>query len=346
MENRKYILVTGGAGYIGSHTVVELIRSGYIPVILDDFRNAERNVKERLEQITGQPILMIDAACQDTDKLRAVFSQYKFQGVVHFAADKAVGESVQDPLKYYDNNFNSLISVLRMMQEFGTRSLVFSSSCTVYGNPRNGTGHTEVTEASPLFQPESPYGYTKLVAEQIIRDWIAVNPVNNVILLRYFNPAGAHPSGLIGELPQGIPNNLLPYITQTALGIREKLTVFGSDYETADGTCVRDFIHVCDLADAHVKALDWLEKQEGGCLEVFNIGTGTGTSVLEIIHAFESVTGVPLNWEFGARRKGDVAEIYANVAKALEILGWHAKFTVEDAIRDAWHWENKRIAHV
>lgn len=346
MGNSKYILVTGGAGYIGSHTVVELIRSGLVPVILDDFRNAERSVKERLEQITGQPVLLVDAACQDTNKLRAAFLQYQFDGVIHFAADKAVGESVKDPLKYYDNNFNSLISVLRMMQEFGTKNLVFSSSCTVYGNPATDSGKTEVTEESPLYEPESPYGCTKLIAERIIRDWVIANPASRVTLLRYFNPIGAHPTGLIGELPQGIPNNLMPYLTQTALGLREKLVVFGNDYGTPDGTCVRDFIHVCDLAEAHVKALEWLEKQDASCVEVFNIGTGNGTSVLEIIHAFESMTGASLNWEFGPRRKGDVVEIYANTSKAANILNWKSKLTAADAIRDAWKWENKRLSHV
>lgn len=346
MGNSKYILVTGGAGYIGSHTVVELIRSGLVPVILDDFRNAERSVTERLEQITGQPVLLVDAACQDTERLRSAFAQYQFDGVIHFAADKAVGESVKDPLKYYDNNFNSLISVLRVMQEFGTKNLVFSSSCTVYGNPATDSGKTEVTEESPLYEPESPYGCTKLIAERIIRDWVIANPASRVTLLRYFNPIGAHPTGLIGELPQGIPNNLMPYLTQTALGLREKLVVFGNDYETPDGTCVRDFIHVCDLAEAHVKALEWLEKQDEGCVEVFNIGTGNGTSVLEIIHGFEAMTGVSLNWEFGPRRKGDVVEIYANTSKAANILNWKSKLTAADAIRDAWKWENKRLSHV
>lgn len=342
MEDKKHILVTGGAGYIGSHTVVELAKAGYIPVILDDFRNSKHFIIGNLQQIVGHEVLITEAACQDEKTLRSIFEKYGFYGVIHFAADKAVGESVLNPVKYYDNNLNSLLSVLKMMQEFKTPNLVFSSSCSVYGNPKGEKGKTAVFEGLTDLRPESPYGNTKLICEQIIRSWIAINPSCNAALLRYFNPIGAHPSGLIGEFPQGIPNNLVPYITQTASGVREKLVVFGNDYNTIDGTCVRDYIHVCDLAAAHVKSIAWLEKQPNpGKAEIFNIGTGKGSSVLEIISAFEKCTGKPLNWEFGPRRSGDVAEIYANTQKAETELAWKSQFSVDDAIQDAWRWENK-----
>lgn len=341
MENSRHILVTGGAGYIGSHTVVKLIEAGFTPVILDDFRNSRHFIIDRLKKITGHEIIVIDAACQDEKILREAFEKYAFHGVIHFAADKAVGESVQDPLKYYDNNLNSLVTVLKMIQAFHTPSLVFSSSCSVYGNPRQENGQRAVFEHSAV-QPESPYGNTKLICEQIIRHWGESKASCKVALLRYFNPIGAHHSGQIGEFPQGIPNNLLPYITQTAFGIREQLTVFGNDYETVDGTCVRDYIHVSDLADAHVRAIHWLEEQPVGTQEIFNVGTGKGTSVLEMIAAFEACTGEKLNWAFGPRRSGDVAEIYADTSKAENLLAWKSQFTIADAIRDAWRWENQR----
>ncbi|MDD2984246.1 MAG: UDP-glucose 4-epimerase GalE [Crocinitomicaceae bacterium] len=339
---QKHILVTGGAGFIGSHTVVELIEAGYTPVIIDDFRNSERFIPERLEKLTNQKIIAVDAACQDVEVLDSLFSKYNFEGVIHFAADKAVGESVSDPLKYYDNNLSSLISILRMMDKYNTKSLVFSSSCTVYGNPKSTTGKSVVTEDSIHLNPDSPYGNTKLIGEQILQDWIASSSRSNVALLRYFNPIGAHASGEIGELPQGIPNNLLPYITQTAVGIREKLTVFGNDYDTEDGTCIRDYIHVCDLADAHVSAIKWLDLQTNPGIEIFNIGTGKGTSVLEMVQAFEKVIGKPLSWEYGPKRSGDIPEIYANPIKAKEMLQWESKFSIFQAIEDAWRWENNR----
>lgn len=341
-EIQKYILVTGGAGYIGSHTVVELINAGFTPVILDDFRNSQRFIPERLEKLIGQAITCVDAACQDLKVLEELFAKYQFEGVIHFAADKAVGESVQDPLKYYDNNLSSLISILRMMQKYETKSLVFSSSCTVYGNPKSTTGKSIVTEDSVHLNPDSPYGNTKLIGEQILIDWVVSNPKSNVALLRYFNPIGAHPSGEIGELPQGIPNNLLPYITQTGVGIREQLTVFGKDYDTHDGTCIRDYIHVCDLAEAHVAAIRWLNNQTKSGVEIFNIGTGNGTSVLEMIQAFEKVTQKPLNWIYGPKRKGDIPEIFANPTKAKDILEWKSKYSIFQAIEDAWRWENNR----
>lgn len=342
MESSKYILVTGGAGYIGSHTVVELVNAGYEPVILDDFRNAKSFIIENIQKILGRNIKLVNAACQDEDTLRNVFQKYNFQGVIHFAADKAVGESVKNPLKYYDNNLSGLISILKMMEEFKTPSLVFSSSCSVYGNPILEEGVYGVDETIKDLNPESPYANSKLICEQIIQDWIASNLVSNATLLRYFNPIGAHNSGLIGELPQGIPNNLLPYITQTAVGIRKSLTVFGNDYSTADGTCIRDYIHVTDLAVAHVKAIEWLENQNSGTVEIFNVGTGKGSSVLEVIEIFEKTANQKLNWEFGPRREGDVEEIFANPEKIENILGWKSQFNVEDAILDAWNWENKR----
>ncbi len=340
--NQKYILVTGGAGFIGSHTVVELINAGYVPVIIDDFRNSERFIPEKLEKLTNQKITFVDAACQDLKILEELFVQYSFEGVIHFAADKAVGESVKDPLKYYDNNLSGLIAILRMLDKFEVKSFVFSSSCTVYGNPKNTSGKTEVTEDTLHLNPDSPYGNTKLIGEQILRDWSASNPQSKVALLRYFNPIGAHPSGEIGELPQGIPNNLLPFITQTAVGIREQLTIFGNDYDTEDGTCIRDYIHVCDLASAHVSAINWLNSKNTSGIEVFNIGTGKGTSVLEMVEAFEKITNKPLNWAYGPKREGDIPEIFANPEKAKNMLQWESKFTIYQAIEDAWRWEINR----
>lgn len=342
MEIPKNILVTGGAGFIGSHTVVELVNAGYEPIILDDFRNAKSFIVENIEIILGRKIELFSAACQDEKAIREVFQKYNFHGVIHFAADKAVGESMNNPLKYYDNNLAGLVAVLKMMEEFKTPSLVFSSSCSVYGNPRLPEGIRGVDESIEVLKPESPYANTKLICEQIIKDWIASNQTCKASLLRYFNPIGAHKSGLIGELPQGIPNNLLPYITQTAVGIRKSLTVFGNDYSTADGTCIRDYIHVTDLAVAHVKALDWLANQTEGIVEIFNVGTGKGSSVLEVIEVFEIATKQKLNWTFGLRREGDVEEIFANPSKIELKLGWKSELTIEDAVNDAWNWEIKR----
>jgi UDP-glucose 4-epimerase len=335
----KYILVTGGAGYIGSHTVVSLVENGYKPVILDDFRNANRIVINGLKQIIGYHPEIVEIDVCDDNGLRTVFEKYNFDGVIHFAAYKAVGESVQDPLKYYQNNLQGLVNVLSKMIEFNVKNFVFSSSCTVYGEP---VGITEMTEESPKNLPNSPYGWTKWIGEQIIEDTFKANPQLKFMSLRYFNPVGAHKSLLIGEFPIGKPNNLLPYITQTAIGKQERLTVFGNDYATVDGTCIRDYIHVVDLAFAHVKAISFLESQLS-CLEIINIGTGKGSSVLEIIQAFEKETGQKLNWVFGPRREGDVTEVYANASKAKNVLGWEAKQTIKDAVIDAWNWE-KRLA--
>jgi UDP-glucose 4-epimerase len=337
----KYILVTGGAGYIGSHTVVSLVENGYTPIILDDFRNANRIVIEGLSQIIGEKPTIVEIDVCDDKGLRAVFEKYNFEGVIHFAAHKAVGESVLDPLKYYQNNLQGLVNVLSKMIEFNVNNFVFSSSCTVYGEP---VGITEMTEESPKNLPNSPYGWTKWIGEQIIEDTFRANPQLKLMSLRYFNPVGAHKSLLIGEFPIGKPNNLLPYITQTAIGKQERLTVFGNDYSTTDGTCIRDYIHVVDLAFAHVKAISFLESQSS-CLEIINIGTGKGSSVLEIIQAFEKETGQKLNWVFGPRREGDVTEVYANASKAKDVLGWEAKLTIKDAVVDAWNWEKRLAGH-
>lgn len=332
----KYVLVTGGAGYIGSHTVVALVENGYTPIILDDFRNANRIVLDGLTKILGFLPEIIEVDVCDDKALRAIFQKYSFEGIIHFAAYKAVGESVQNPLKYYQNNLSGLINVLNKMLEFGIKNLVFSSSCTVYGEPKE---LKEVSEDSPKNLPSSPYGYTKWIGEQIMEDTFLAHPELCLINLRYFNPVGAHKSSFIGEFPLGKPSNLLPFVTQTAIGKQDILTVFGNDYPTRDGTCIRDYIHVMDLAEAHVKALAFLEGNKKGCLEAVNIGTGKGTSVLEIISCFEEVSKCKLNWSFGPKREGDVVEIFANCDKASNLLGWKSKLSINDAVIDAWKWE-------
>ena len=332
----KYVLVTGGAGYIGSHTVVALVENGYTPIILDDFRNANRIVLDGLTKILGFLPEIIEVDVCDDNALRAIFQKYSFEGIIHFAAYKAVGESVQNPLKYYQNNLSGLINILNKMLEFGVKNLVFSSSCTVYGEPKE---LKEVSEDSPKNLPSSPYGYTKWIGEQIMEDTFLAHPELCLINLRYFNPVGAHKSSFIGEFPLGKPSNLLPFVTQTAVGKQDFLTVFGNDYPTRDGTCIRDYIHVMDLAEAHVKALSFLEGHKKGCLEAVNIGTGKGTSVLEIISCFEEVSKCKLNWSFGPKREGDVVEIFANCDKASNLLGWKSKLSINDAVIDAWKWE-------
>jgi UDP-glucose 4-epimerase len=332
----KYVLVTGGAGYIGSHTVISLVENGYTPIILDDFRNANRVVMDGLTKILGFLPEIIEVDVCDDNALRAIFQKYSFEGIIHFAAYKAVGESVQNPLKYYQNNLSGLINILNKMFEFGVKNLVFSSSCTVYGEPKE---IKEVMEDSPKSLPSSPYGYTKWIGEQIIEDTFLAHPELCLINLRYFNPVGAHKSSFIGEFPLGKPSNLLPFVTQTAAGKQDFLTVFGNDYPTRDGTCIRDYIHVMDLAEAHVKALGFLGDHKKGCLEAVNIGTGKGTSVLEIISCFEEVSRCKLNWSFGPKREGDVVEIFANCDKASNLLGWKAKRSTNDAVIDAWNWE-------
>ena len=331
------VLVTGGAGYIGSHTVVELQNNGYEVIIVDNLSNSRAEVVDSIEQITGIRPAFEKVDCLDYEGMDAVFAKYPgIQGVIHFAASKAVGESVEKPLKYYRNNLVSLINLLELMPKHNVQGIIFSSSCTVYGQP----DVLPVTEAAPIKKAESPYGNTKQVNEEIIRDTVASGAPIRAILLRYFNPIGAHPSALIGELPNGVPQNLIPYLTQTAMGIREKLSVFGDDYDTPDGSCIRDYIYVVDLAKAHVIAMNRiLENKQKENVEVFNVGTGRGLSVLELIHAFESATGVKLNYQIVGRRAGDIVKVWADPSYANNELGWKAEATIEDTLRSAWNWQ-------
>ena len=334
---KKRILVTGGTGYIGSHTVVELQNNGYEVIIVDNLSNSRAEVVGSIEQITGIRPAFEKVDCLDYEGMDAVFAKYPgIQGVIHFAASKAVGESVEKPLKYYRNNLVSLINLLELMPKHNVQGIIFSSSCTVYGQP----DVLPVTEAAPIKKAESPYGNTKQVNEEIIRDTVASGAPIRAILLRYFNPIGAHPSALIGELPNGVPQNLIPYLTQTAMGIREKLSVFGDDYDTPDGSCIRDYIYVVDLAKAHVIAMNRiLENKQKENVEVFNVGTGRGLSVLELIHAFESATGVKLNYQIVGRRAGDIVKVWADPSYANNELGWKAEATIEDTLRSAWNWQ-------
>jgi UDP-glucose 4-epimerase len=331
------ILVTGGAGFIGSHTVVELINAGYEPIIIDNFNNSEKTVLKGLRKILKRPVKYYEKDCNDVKALEQICKKENIEGIIHFAAYKAVGESVEKPLKYYENNIGSTLKVLEVMLKLGIKNLVFSSSCTVYGQP----DEIPVTEETPRKPAASPYGNTKTICEDILRDTITAGNPLKIIALRYFNPIGAHPSAHIGELPRGVPSNLVPFITQTAIGIRQKLTVFGSDYNTSDGTNVRDFIHVVDLAKAHVSALKLLSNQKDNYYDVFNIGTGRGNTVLEIIKAFEKVNKVKLNYELGPRRAGDVEKIYGSVEKSEKVMGWKTEKTLEDSVKDAWRWEKK-----
>jgi UDP-glucose 4-epimerase len=341
MMAKRKILVTGGAGYIGSHTVVELANAGFVPIIVDDFSNSEKSAIAGIEKIIGQAVKLHIGDCNNSSFLHKVFKEEEdISGVIHFAAFKAVGESVNQPLKYYQNNIGSLLSVLEAMKTFNIEDIVFSSSCTIYGEPVK----LPVTESSPVQKATSPYGNTKQICEEILCD--EVNSLNGnckAIALRYFNPIGAHPSASIGELPLGSPNNLVPYVTQTAVGLRKELTVFGDDYNTADGTCVRDYIHVVDLAKAHVKSIDYLSQRENISLfDSFNIGTGKGNSVMEVIHTFEQISGVKLQYTIGPRRTGDVEKVYGDVNKAEKILNWKANLTLNDALIDAWKWQKQQ----
>lgn len=331
----KKILITGGAGYIGSHTAVVLAEAGLTPVILDDLSNSSESVLGRLEEIIGAKPIFYKGDCNDRAIYEEITKDHEISGVIHFAAFKAVGESTQLPLKYYRNNIGSLLVLLDFMQDKGIKDIVFSSSCTVYGQP----DVLPVTESTPRKDAESPYGNTKKVCEDVLVDFVNSKPGIRAISLRYFNPVGAHPSGKIGELPNGTPNNLIPYITQTAAGIREKITVFGDDYDTPDGSCIRDFIHVMDLADAHMKALDYLSQQEKDFYDVFNVGTGNGNTVLEVINTFEKVNDLKLNYEIGPRRAGDVIKIWADTQKINSVLGWQPSYSLEDSMRDSWNWE-------
>ena len=329
------ILVTGGMGFIGSETVISLIESGYEPVIVDNLCNSKQIVVDRIEMVTGKKVPYQICDVCDEEKLRKVFAEYHPDAVIHFAGLKAVGESVEKPLLYYQNNLLSTLTLLKVMKEFDCRNIVFSSSATVYGVPE----HVPLVETDPVNHATNPYGETKVMIEHILADTQAAWKELNVALLRYFNPIGAHPSGLLGEDPNGIPNNLMPYITQVAIGKRDHLRVWGNDYPTPDGTGVRDYIHVVDLASGHVATLKKLAQNPG--LVIYNLGTGKGTSVLEMIHAFEEATGVKIPYQIYPRRAGDVAENYANCDKAYKELGWKAKYTVLDACRDSWNWQSK-----
>ena len=333
----KRVLVTGGTGYIGSHTVVELMESGYDVVIIDNLFNSNIEVLNGIEGITGKrpDFEMVDL--RDKESTFNVFRKYPDIGsIIHFAAFKAVGESVEKPLEYYHNNINSLIFLLEAMQEFRVNNIVFSSSCTVYGEPDN----LPVNEQAPIKKANSPYGNTKQICEEILSDALVPNPELRVISLRYFNPIGAHPSALIGELPLGIPNNLVPFITQTAIGLREELSVFGNDYNTPDGFAIRDYINVVDLSKAHVIAIKrLLEKKQKMNLEIFNLGTGKGFSVLEVITAFERATGEKLKYKVTGRREGDVEQVYADTSFANRELGWKAEKTLDETLLSAWNWE-------
>ena len=335
--DRTKILVTGGAGYIGSHAVVELYNAGYQPVIVDDFSNSQQSVLDGIRGILGVAMPCYDIDCGDAAALREVFEHEKdIRGVIHFAAFKAVGESVQQPLAYYHNNVGSLVTLLTVMAELGLTNLVFSSSCTVYGVP----DQLPVTEQTPRQPATSPYGNTKKICEDILTDAAhAPGSALRTILLRYFNPIGAHPSAKIGELPLGVPNNLVPFITQTAAGIREQLTIFGDTYATPDGTNVRDYIYVVDLAKAHVVAVQRLLDGTGEAVETFNVGTGHGNSVLEVVTTFEKATGVKLNYRIGPARAGDVPAIYADVTKATTELGFQTTATLAEALQSAWQWQ-------
>ncbi len=337
MDRSNKILVTGGAGYIGAHTIVELLASGFEPVIVDDLSKSDRTLLKGIQEITHQELDFYEGDCCDKNFLSEVFkSAGPISCVLHFAAYKSVGESVEKPLEYYGNNIGSLVTLLEVMQENNVRDLIFSSSCTVYGQP----DHVPVNESAPFKRAESPYGATKQFCERILED--AYPTGFRIVSLRYFNPIGAHPSALIGEIPIGPPNNLVPFITQTAAGIREKLTVFGSDYDTPDGTCIRDFIHVVDVATAHVKAIAYLKQgSEKSSYEVFNLGTGVGVSVLQLIKKFISVTGIDVPYTMGERRSGDIEKVFADPAKVNGALQWKAKYTIEDSLLHAWQWEKK-----
>ncbi|MFD0794302.1 UDP-glucose 4-epimerase GalE [Mucilaginibacter litoreus] len=329
------ILVTGGLGFIGSHTVVELVNAGYDPVIIDDLSNSNIKILDQLAKIIGfKPAFHQLNLCDDKAVSEFAEANQDISGLIHFAAFKAVGESVKHPLKYYHNNFYSLINLLNAYNGKAL-NFVFSSSCTVYGQPDK----LPVTEDAPVKQAQSPYGNTKQIAEEILKDVVAAGSAYKIVSLRYFNPVGAHSTALIGELPIGIPQNLVPFITQTAIGKREKLTVFGDKYNTPDGSCIRDYIHVVDLAKAHVAAIKLMQEEGFNGYDVFNIGTGNGSSVLEVIKAFEQTTGVKLNYEIGPQREGDVEQVWGDVTKSAEKLNWKAELDLSTMMSSAWAWE-------
>lgn len=334
---KEKILVTGGTGYIGSHTTVKLQEAGYEVVIIDNLSNSNIEVLDGIEAITGVRPVFFKGDCTDINALRQLFTENPgIKGIINFAASKAVGESVHKPILYYRNNLGTLLNLLECMPEFGVKGIVFSSSCTVYGEP----DANPIDETAPIKPATSPYGNTKQISEEIIRDVIISGAPIKSILLRYFNPIGAHPSAKIGELPVGVPQNLVPYITQTAAGIRKELTVFGDDYNTPDGSCIRDYIDVNDLAAAHVIAMErMLSREDTDQLEVFNLGTGNGLSVLELVNAFQDATGVKVPYKIGARREGDIEKIWADPKKANTVLGWKAETPIAETMANAWRWQ-------
>ena len=337
---KQTILVTGGTGFIGSHTTVELQQAGYQVVIVDNLSNSKAEVVDGIEKITGvRPAFEKVDICARA-AIEGLFKKYPdIKGIIHFAASKAVGESVEKPLLYYRNNITSLINLLELMPEYDVKGIIFSSSCTVYGQPSKE--HLPVTEDAPIQKALSPYGNTKQINEEIIQDFIHSGAPIKSIILRYFNPIGAHPTALIGELPNGVPMNLIPYVTQTAMGIRKQLKIFGNDYNTPDGTCIRDYIYVVDLAKAHVKAMERVLDEDTDSVEIFNIGTGKGVSTLEVVEGFEKATGVKVNWTYAPRREGDIEKVWADPKKANEVLGWKAETPLEDILASAWKWQQK-----
>ncbi|PRO67058.1 UDP-glucose 4-epimerase GalE [Alkalicoccus urumqiensis] len=330
-----HVVLTGGTGFIGSHTCAALMEAGYDPILIDNLSNSTLEVHRRLEEMTGKRIPFIQADLRDPASYEDVFTTYNVGAVIHFAGWKAVGESVEKPLDYYHNNLSGTLQLLSLMEKYKVTRMVFSSSATVYGTPQI----TPIPESHPL-ETLNPYGRTKLMLEQILLDWFHALPSMRIAVLRYFNPAGAHPSGAIGEVPTGTPANIMPYITQTAAGIRPKLRIFGNDYPTADGTGIRDYIHIQDLASGHVRALDHINGSPP-MYDTFNLGTGNGWSVLELIRTFEQITGQTIPHTFAPRRPGDVAVCYADPSKAESVLGWKAVHTLEDICRDAWRWESR-----
>jgi UDP-glucose 4-epimerase len=335
MEKQKKILVTGGVGYIGSHTVVALLEAGYLPVLVDNFSNSDPIILHQLQELTGKDISLYEADCTRKDELTDVFlNEPDIDGIIHFSAFKAVGESVTNPARYYHNNVASLTALLECMNTHGVKHLVFSSSCTVYGAP----DHVPVTEQAPVKTPASPYGHTKQMCEEILKTCYSAQQLQ-VALLRYFNPIGAHASGMIGELPNGIPNNLVPFVQQTAAGIRSELVINGNDYPTPDGTCIRDYIDVMDLAEAHVKAIQWLFQQPEPLCETINLGVGHGYSVMQVVEAFQKVNQVNVPFCIGPRRPGDVVAIYADNTHARNLLGWKPTRSLEESLQNAWKWQ-------
>ncbi len=337
-HKKKCVLVTGGLGYIGSHTSIELLSSGYQVVIVDDLSNSDIEVREHIEQIAGKKVDLAVLDLKSEKSVQLLFQKFKFEGVIHFAASKSVSESTNVPLDYYENNLRSLVNILRQMNAHQVRNIVFSSSCTVYGQPEE----LPVTERTPLKSAESPYGNTKKIGEDIIRDATKAHLNMKAISLRYFNPIGAHSSGLIGERPKGIPNNLMPYLMQVATGEREVLSVYGQDYDTPDGTAIRDYVHVSDLACAHVLALDrMMGNGQKNDYEVFNLGSGSGYSVMEIIEAFNNANGVELNYQMAPKRPGDIEKIYSDNSFSKTELGWEPKFDLNSMMKTAWKWQEQ-----